>query len=97
MLGRWIAAEAARAGKRVVYSTDSEHRLEDEGARVRFVEFFQGADAVMPETDDLGNFHNGVIAAAYLYNEIGLTGVPGNEASVEQPSDEPQDQPGGVS
>jgi acetylornithine deacetylase/succinyl-diaminopimelate desuccinylase-like protein len=25
---------------------------------------------------DLGNFHNGIIAAAYLYNEIGQTSAP---------------------
>ena len=36
-----------RGGKSVVYSTDSEHRLEDEAARARFVQFFERADAVI--------------------------------------------------
>lgn len=36
-----------RAGKCVVYSTDSEHRLDDEAERAGFVEFFRGADAVV--------------------------------------------------
>ena len=28
------------------------------------------------EKIDLGNFHNGIIAAAYLYNEIAQTSAP---------------------
>ena len=36
-----------RDGKRVVYSTDSEHRLEDEAQREQFVRFFEGADVVI--------------------------------------------------
>jgi phosphoribosyl 1,2-cyclic phosphodiesterase len=35
------------AGKSVVYTTDSEHKLEDHGARRRIVEFFRGADLVI--------------------------------------------------
>lgn len=35
------------AGKRLVYSTDSEHRLEDEIERDQFVRFFEAADAVI--------------------------------------------------
>ncbi|MEO6623510.1 MAG: MBL fold metallo-hydrolase [Burkholderiaceae bacterium] len=35
------------AGKRLIYTTDSEHRLEDEEERAGFIEFFQGADAVI--------------------------------------------------
>ena len=34
-------------GKKVIYSTDSEHRLEDEVERERFVRFFDAADAVI--------------------------------------------------
>jgi phosphoribosyl 1,2-cyclic phosphodiesterase len=36
-----------RAGKSLVYSTDSEHRLEDDAGRQAFVEFFRGADLVI--------------------------------------------------
>jgi phosphoribosyl 1,2-cyclic phosphodiesterase len=36
-----------RAGKSVVYSTDSEHRLGDEAERVGIVDFFAKADAVV--------------------------------------------------
>lgn len=36
-----------REGKALVYSTDSEHRLEDQVAMDRFVEFFHQADAVV--------------------------------------------------
>ena len=36
-----------RAGKRLIYTTDSEHRLEDEEERAGFIKFFQGADAVI--------------------------------------------------
>jgi phosphoribosyl 1,2-cyclic phosphodiesterase len=36
-----------RAGKSVVYSTDSEHRLEDEDERAGFIRFFDRADAVV--------------------------------------------------
>ena len=36
-----------RAGKSLVYSTDSEHRLEDEDERAGFVAFFDRADAVV--------------------------------------------------
>jgi len=35
------------AGKTVVYSTDSEHKLDDLGEAQRFVEFFRGADVVV--------------------------------------------------
>ena len=35
------------AGKTLVYSTDSEHRLEDDAERARFVDFFDRADAVV--------------------------------------------------
>lgn len=34
-------------GKVLVYSTDSEHRLEDDAERERFVDFFRDADAVV--------------------------------------------------
>jgi ribonuclease BN (tRNA processing enzyme) len=34
-------------GKSVVYSTDSEHKLEDRAETERFVRFFQGADLVV--------------------------------------------------
>jgi phosphoribosyl 1,2-cyclic phosphodiesterase len=36
-----------RAGKTAVYSTDSEHRLEDEDERASFIRFFDRADAVV--------------------------------------------------
>ncbi|MEO8543283.1 MAG: MBL fold metallo-hydrolase [Burkholderiaceae bacterium] len=36
-----------RGGKSLVYSTDSEHRLEDEEERAGFVAFFRDADAVV--------------------------------------------------
>lgn len=36
-----------RGGRAVVYSTDSEHRLEDEAERARFIAFFQDADVVV--------------------------------------------------
>lgn len=36
-----------RAGKVAVYSTDSEHRVEDLSERELFIEFFQAADAVV--------------------------------------------------
>ncbi|WP_413207604.1 MBL fold metallo-hydrolase [Rhodospirillum sp. A1_3_36] len=36
-----------RAGKCVVYSTDSEHRIEDDTDLERFARFFQGADLVI--------------------------------------------------
>lgn len=36
-----------RDGKAVVYSTDSEHRLEDESERQAFVDFFRDADLVV--------------------------------------------------
>ncbi|MCW5629490.1 MAG: MBL fold metallo-hydrolase [Rhodoferax sp.] len=36
-----------RAGKSLVYSTDSEHRLEDEDERAGFIAFFDRADAVV--------------------------------------------------
>lgn len=36
-----------RAGKCLVYSTDSEHRLEDEGERAAFIAFFDQADVVV--------------------------------------------------
>lgn len=36
-----------RAGKRLVYSTDSEHRVEDETERANFVAFFKQADLVI--------------------------------------------------
>jgi phosphoribosyl 1,2-cyclic phosphodiesterase len=37
-------------GKSVVYSTDSEHRLEDDMSMQRFVEFFRDADLVIMDT-----------------------------------------------
>lgn len=36
-----------RGGKSIVYSTDSEHRLEDEDERAGFVRFFRDADVVV--------------------------------------------------
>ncbi len=36
-----------RGGKSLVYSTDSEHRLEDEDERARFIAFFDQADVVV--------------------------------------------------
>ena len=36
-----------REGKAIVYSTDSEHKLEDQAAAEKFVEFFRGADLVI--------------------------------------------------
>ena len=36
-----------QGGKRVVYSTDSEHRVEDEAERVAFIRFFERADVVI--------------------------------------------------
>jgi phosphoribosyl 1,2-cyclic phosphodiesterase len=36
-----------RGGKSLVYSTDSEHRLEDEAERAGFIAFFRDADAVV--------------------------------------------------
>ena len=36
-----------RGGKALVYSTDSEHRLEDEDERAGFIAFFRNADAVV--------------------------------------------------
>ena len=36
-----------RGGKRIVYSTDSEHRLEDEVEREGFIRFFDRADVVI--------------------------------------------------
>lgn len=36
-----------RGGKSVVYSTDSEHKLEDRAETERFVRFFRGADVVV--------------------------------------------------
>lgn len=35
------------AGRSLVYSTDSEHKLEDQAAREAFVDFFRGADLVI--------------------------------------------------
>ncbi len=34
-------------GKRLVYTTDSEHRIEDEAERAGFIQFFDGADVVI--------------------------------------------------
>jgi len=36
-----------RDGRSIVYTTDSEHRLEDEGERARFIAFFDRADVVI--------------------------------------------------
>ena len=36
-----------RAGKRLVYTTDSEHRVEDEAERAGFIKFFDHADVVI--------------------------------------------------
>ena len=36
-----------RDGKRLVYTTDSEHRVEDEAERTGFIRFFEGADVVI--------------------------------------------------
>ncbi len=36
-----------RGGKRIVYSTDSEHRLDDEVERAGFIQFFDHADVVI--------------------------------------------------
>lgn len=36
-----------RAGKRLVYTTDSEHRVEDEAERAGFIRFFDHADVVI--------------------------------------------------
>ncbi|MEO8856655.1 MAG: MBL fold metallo-hydrolase [Burkholderiaceae bacterium] len=36
-----------RAGKRLIYSTDSEHRVEDDAERDKFIQFFDRADLVI--------------------------------------------------
>ena len=59
--------------KRVVYSTDSEHRLEDEEERARFVDFFQGADAVV--FDAMYSLADAISVKADWGHSSNITGV----------------------
>ena len=62
-----------QAGKRLVYSTDSEHRLEDEDERARFVQFFQGADTVI--FDAMYSLADAISVKADWGHSSNITGV----------------------
>ena len=62
-----------QGGKSVVYSTDSEHRLEDAGEREGFVRFFADADAVI--FDAMYTFSEAIIARADWGHSSNIVGV----------------------
>ena len=63
-----------RAGKSAVYSTDSEHRLEDEDERAGFIAFFRDADVVV--FDGRCDFRQGRLGAFEQYRRRRV--VPGS-------------------
>lgn len=62
-----------RAGKSLVYTTDSEHRLEDEAEREGFVAFFDRADAVV--FDAMYSLHDAISVKADWGHSSNIVGV----------------------
>ena len=46
----WLSLHRCRTGERVIYSTDSEHKMENMAVEAAFIDFFRDADLVICDT-----------------------------------------------